>query len=89
MTYRVVKYNGVNKNEVGQYYVESLEETNIFIDAEKFTTSKAIVLELHDKEVLSIKDMRKLVVTDLDSSIIEIIERKGMKPICRLQRTFF
>lgn len=89
MIHRVVKYNGVNKNEAGQYYVESLEETNIFIDTEKFATPKAIVLELHDKGVLSIKDMRKLVVTDPDSSIIEIIERKGMKPICRLQRTFF
>ena len=83
-TYALINYFDVWGNakdgwEVNNACVE-FDDLQITDDA----THKDILNYLKDINFLSTSDMRRLVVDDW-GSVLEIYERKGMKPLCSLR----
>ena len=86
--YRVVHYTAVTQNDGGDWVVLDNKLGNT-IDLSDKSTPKDICKFLKSETILDSVDLRKVFISDLNSDIIEVKEKKGMKPICRLRRERF
>ena len=87
--YRLVNYFDVWGNEADGWEINNLcvefDDLTISDDA----TDKEILEYLKMIRFLNTSDMRKLYVdSSMYDGVIEIFERKGMKPICRLETIY-
>jgi hypothetical protein len=69
------------------YFNEYGEKDSIF-HIENDATKKEILNYLVSIGFLNTSDMRKLYVDEFSSDMIEIYERKGMKPLCAFNPTY-
>lgn len=81
-TYEVMKYTGAEMNSRG-LWAASLVSTSVRVVIDDDTTPKSLCNELNKQGLLSTADMRKLQVSDLTKSIIEVKNKSGC-PLCRL-----
>ena len=87
-TYELINYIDVWGNETDGWEIndQCVEFKDLVITDD--ATDKDILNYLVDIGFLTTSDMRKLVVENHSREMIEIFEKKGMKPICRLQEVF-
>lgn len=88
--YQVIDYTSVGTNSEGQYYVQDKVETDLTFnmpeDGTDKSNSKDICSFLYTNGLLSTDDLRRLDVSDVNSDVIEIKEKKTGFPLCRLER---
>lgn len=83
--YKVIQYKNPVKNEDGMWAVERLEDNGICVTINSEDDLKDACKSLKKEKIISTSDLRRLSISDIDKDIIEIKEKKGMKPICRLE----
>ncbi len=85
-TYVLHVYEGVEQNEYGHWYANKLAKTDKYFVLKNDATPKDICSLLKADKVIDTADMRKVEAIQ-GESMIEIREKKGLKPICRLVAT--
>ena len=67
----------------GKWAIKQMHPTASFVEVGD--DPKDLCKRLKGMKYLKTSDMRKLTVSSMDKDIIDILEKKEMKPICRLQ----
>lgn len=84
MKYSVTVYHDKAKNAEGQWYIKDMEVADVFYEADKLEV-KPICQFLKRHGWIESADMRKVdALIGLDH--IEVFEKKGNVPLCRLDR---
>ena len=82
--YKVIVYDKVKQNEQGLWVIVESHKTFDILDIEDIEDTKAILKQLKAVKIINTIDLRKVVVEG--TSYKEIKEKKGKKPICRIER---
>lgn len=85
LRYRPVLYIDVWNNN-GTWAVNQTKTSDKVVYVQETTTASELLHQLKEFQYIESCDKRKLKVSDLNSDIIEIAEKKGGKPLCRLER---
>ena len=85
MLYQVVTFTDVQKNSEDQWYITEMKHGPLVAELSDKPTAKEACTVLKGLEVLDNANMRKLTAT-INEDIIDVFEKKGMKPLCRLER---
>ena len=85
--YRAIRYTQVEQNEQGYWIIISSEQTNVYYEVYdvQTLTEKEVLSFLKNEKVIDTADMRKVNAT-LGVDLIEVHEKKSLKPLCRLQK---
>lgn len=85
--YRVFKYKNVRSTKQG-WIIGELVRTDTVLDIDSKTTGTDLCKELKElKFVPSTSTLRTIQFSDLDSELIEVKQKKDLKPLCRLETT--
>lgn len=86
--YRVTKYIEAEQNDQGYWIIKKSELTDVFFETydAKTLTEKEVLQFLKAEKVIDSADQRKVSAT-LGIDLIEVHEKKSLKPLCRLQKT--
>ena len=85
-TYMLYTYEGVQQNDNGHWYADKLAKTERYFVFKDDATPKDICSLLKADKVIDSADMRKVEALQGDT-MIEVREKKGLKPLCRLVAT--
>lgn len=86
--YQVIEILDVTYDKEAQYsskwVINETHKTDVFIDVGK--DPKDLCKSLVRMEFLYSSDMRKISVSSIDKDIIDIRDKKTLKPLCRLEK---
>lgn len=86
--YRVIEILDITYNEDVQYsskwVINDIHKTDVFIDISK--DPKDLCNSLLHMGFIYSSDLRKVSVSSMDKDIIDVREKKTLKPLCRLER---
>jgi len=82
--YKVTVYDEVEQNEQGLWVVLKSHRTFDILDIEDIEDTKEVLKQLKAVKLVKTIDLRKILV--VGESYKEIKEKKGRKPICRLDK---
>lgn len=84
--FQVVKYIEVVQNADGMWVINKMEPQDLYLETEDVDslTVKEVCSFLKDHGIVS--DLRKVSAV-IGRDLIEVSEKKTMKPICRLQKS--
>lgn len=83
--YKAIEYRNPIKNEDDMWAIERLEDNGVCVTINSENDLKDVCKSLKKEKILSTSDLRRLFISDINKDIIEVKEKKGMKPICRLE----
>lgn len=88
-TYNVYTFDNVVENKDGSWGAKALTQTDVTVNIDTDTQVKDLCKQLKAENIIPSYDMRKLTVTDLNSDIVEIKQKKDGFPLCRLVKKRF
>lgn len=85
--YRVVEITSVSENNDAHYsskwVINEMHKTDQFIDIGD--DPKVLCKKLKDLKYIDSADMRKVSVSSMTKDLIEVRNKKDLKPLCRLE----